>query len=155
MSFLERSLDIETYDLNGCHCLSPHSKKLKSAHFSTKIFCDPVHGQISLHPACVAIIDTPQFQRLRSIKQTGFLEYVYPGSIHNRFSHSLGVCYLAGKYIRELGERQPELSITDVDILCVELAGLCHDLGHGPFSHSWEKYMHMASLQKKVNTVWK
>lgn len=155
MSVIERSLDIEPYDYNGCQCLSPIPKKLKSTHFSTKIFCDPVHGQISLHPACVAIIDTPQFQRLRSIKQTGFLEYVYPGSIHNRFSHSLGVCYLAGKYIRELKERQPELSITGVDVLCVELAGLCHDLGHGPFSHSWERYMQIANLQKNVNTAWK
>ncbi|GBO08813.1 Deoxynucleoside triphosphate triphosphohydrolase SAMHD1 [Araneus ventricosus] len=90
MSLMERKLDFETYDCNGCHSLPLHSKKLKSVAFSTKIFCDPVHGQISVHPACVAIIDTPQFQRLRYIKQTGFLEYVYPGATHNRFSHSLG-----------------------------------------------------------------
>ncbi|CAL1286111.1 unnamed protein product [Larinioides sclopetarius] len=100
-------------------------------------------------------MDTPQFQRLRSIKQTGFLEYVYPGATHNRFSHSLGVCYLAGKFIQELREHQPELSISDTDILCVQLAGLSHDLGHGPFSHTWERYIHMATLDKKVDTVWK
>ncbi|KAF8768005.1 Deoxynucleoside triphosphate like protein [Argiope bruennichi] len=155
MSLMDRNLDIETYDYNGCHSLRPHAKKLKSASFSAKIFCDPVHGQISLHPACVAIIDTPQFQRLRAIKQTGFLEYVYPGATHNRFSHSLGVCYLAGKFIQELRERQPELLITDTDVLCVQLAGLCHDLGHGPFSHTWERYIHMATLKKNLKTAWK
>jgi len=48
---------------------------------------------------------------------------------------------LAGKYVRRLQENQPELGIDATDILCLELAGLCHDLGHGPFSHTWEHFM--------------
>ena len=51
---------------------------------------DPVHGPIELHPPCVEIIDTPQFQRLRSILQLGCGYFVYPGASHNRFEHSLG-----------------------------------------------------------------
>ncbi|KAK0062607.1 deoxynucleoside triphosphate triphosphohydrolase SAMHD1, partial [Biomphalaria pfeifferi] len=105
---------------------------------ASKIVNDPIHGHIELHPACLAIMNTPQFQRLRNIKQLGMCYHVYPGAAHNRFEHSLGVCYLAGQFARTLQKNQPYLGITDKDILCVEIAGLCHDLGHGPFSHVFD-----------------
>jgi len=55
-----------------------------------KVFNDPIHGHIELHPLMVRIIDTPQFQRLRYIKQLGGGYYVFPGAAHNRFEHSIG-----------------------------------------------------------------
>nr|4BZC_A Chain A, DEOXYNUCLEOSIDE TRIPHOSPHATE TRIPHOSPHOHYDROLASE SAMHD1 [Homo sapiens]4BZC_B Chain B, DEOXYNUCLEOSIDE TRIPHOSPHATE TRIPHOSPHOHYDROLASE SAMHD1 [Homo sapiens]4BZC_C Chain C, DEOXYNUCLEOSIDE TRIPHOSPHATE TRIPHOSPHOHYDROLASE SAMHD1 [Homo sapiens]4BZC_D Chain D, DEOXYNUCLEOSIDE TRIPHOSPHATE TRIPHOSPHOHYDROLASE SAMHD1 [Homo sapiens] len=103
-----------------------------------KVINDPIHGHIELHPLLVRIIDTPQFQRLRYIKQLGGGYYVFPGASHNRFEHSLGVGYLAGCLVHALGEKQPELQISERDVLCVQIAGLCHDLGHGPFSHMFD-----------------
>jgi HD superfamily phosphohydrolase len=103
-----------------------------------KVFNDPVHGHIELHPLMVRFMDTPQFQRLRYIKQLGGGYYVFPGASHNRFEHSIGVGYLAGELAETLQRKQRELDITDADVLCVKLAGLCHDLGHGPFSHLFD-----------------
>ncbi|CAL1536522.1 unnamed protein product [Lymnaea stagnalis] len=116
----------------------------------SKVFNDPIHGHIEVHPACIAIIDTPQFQRLRYLKQLGMCYFVFPGAAHNRFEHSLGVYYLAGQFVRILRQNQPYLGITDKDILCVEIAGLCHDLGHGPFSHLFDgKFMPAVNPARK------
>ena len=103
-----------------------------------KIFNDPIHGYLEMKPALTAIIDTPEFQRLRNLKQMGLTSFVYPGGTHTRFAHSLGVSHLAGKLLRAIKENQPDLNMEEKDVLCVEIAGLCHDLGHGPFSHLFD-----------------
>ncbi|XP_019746798.1 deoxynucleoside triphosphate triphosphohydrolase SAMHD1 isoform X2 [Hippocampus comes] len=119
---------------------------------TNKVFNDPIHGHVELHPLLVKIIDTPQFQRLRNIKQLGGTYFVFPGASHNRFEHSIGVGYLAGQLVKALNERQPELLISRRDILCVQIAGLCHDLGHGPFSHMFDaKFIPKA----RPNISWK
>ncbi|TFK53350.1 HD-domain/PDEase-like protein [Heliocybe sulcata] len=101
-------------------------------------FKDPVHDYIPFSALTSAFIDTRQFQRLRNIKQLGTSYYVWPGASHNRFEHCLGVAHLARLMVEHLQREQPELGITDRDVTCVELAGLCHDLGHGPWSHVWD-----------------
>jgi hypothetical protein len=103
-----------------------------------KTITDVIHRSIDMHPLCVKIIDTPEFQRLRGIGQLGVCRYVFPGAVHDRFQHSIGVSHLAGQWAEHFRAQQPCLQITDEDILCVQLAGLLHDLGHGPFSHFWE-----------------
>lgn len=103
-----------------------------------RIFKDPVHDYVEYDPWICSFIDTPHFQRLRYVKQLGLSYHVYPGASHNRFEHCLGVGHLARMMTQHLQKIQPSLGITDDHIRCVELAGLCHDLGHGPWSHVWD-----------------
>lgn len=86
------------------------------------------------------IIDSEQFQRLRYLKQLGCVNYVFPTAVHNRFEHCIGTCYIARKLMNKLQKKQPSLEINYRDVLNVSIAGLCHDLGHGPFSHVFDNH---------------
>ena len=102
--------------------------------------CD-IHGDIHLHPVHRAIIDTPQFQRLRHTKQLGMASFVYATATHTRFEHCIGVSYLAEKLVNNLMKESNfdlKSRITETDLLCVRTAALIHDLGHGPWSHAWD-----------------
>jgi len=99
---------------------------------------DHIHKTIKCSPLATQIIDTPQFQRLRRLKQLGAAHFVFPAATHTRFSHSLGVAALARSLMLHLQQMQPELEITSRTIELLFIAGLCHDLGHGPFSHAFD-----------------
>ena len=103
-----------------------------------KSITDVIHRTIDLHPLCVQVIDTPEYQRLRNVGQLAACRWVFPGAVHDRLQHSLGVAHLASSWATHFRRVQPDLGVTDKDVLCVTLAGLLHDLGHGPFSHLWE-----------------
>ena len=95
---------------------------------STKFIRDSIHGNLPLDPFEIEVLDYPQLQRLRRVKQLGFISLIYPGANHSRFEHSIGTMHLASKLADQL-----ELSKDDKDL--VRIAGLLHDAGHGPFSH--------------------
>jgi len=82
------------------------------------------------------IINHPYFQRLRRILQLGLTNYVYPGANHNRFQHALGAMHLMTLAIETL--RQKDVEITAKEAEGAIIAILCHDIGHGPFSHALE-----------------
>ena len=77
-------------------------------------------------------MDTAEFQRLDRIQQLGGSSFVFPSATHTRKEHSIGTSHLAGLVVRHLREAQPSLNIDDADVLCVQLAALLHDCGHGP-----------------------
>jgi len=108
---------------------------------------DPIHGTIVISEDERRVVDHPWVQRLRYIRQLGFVSLVYPGAVHDRFQHSLGVMHLAGARIRRLVEaRVPGLAgfaAVDLDYATrvARFAGLLHDVGHAPFSHTCEAYL--------------
>tara|TARA_B000000460_G_C21503726_1_gene387568 strand:+ start:30 stop:1178 length:1149 start_codon:yes stop_codon:yes gene_type:complete len=98
---------------------------------------DIVHGPIKICEDAKRIIDTPEFQRLRNIKQLGCVSYVFPCAIHSRFEHSIGVYHLSKKYMNILNNDY----FTDTEYKLISLSALIHDLGHGPFSHLFDNFV--------------
>ncbi|MFQ5689049.1 MAG: HD domain-containing protein [Gemmatimonadota bacterium] len=103
---------------------------------------DPVWGNIRLDRTAAAVLDTAEFQRLRRVKQLGFADLVYPGAVHTRFLHALGVYHLTGRAI-ELLRVRGDLDRLDAgeraEVPLVRLAALLHDVGHYAFSHAMEE----------------
>jgi HD superfamily phosphohydrolase len=107
-----------------------------------KVIRDPVHELIPFEDnPCDRLlwdlINTKEFQRLRRIKQLGVCELVFPGADHSRFAHSIGVMHIARSFLARIRRVRPELLNQEKETL-VLAASLIHDVGHGPFSHSFE-----------------
>lgn len=98
-----------------------------------KVSRDPVHGEIRLYPLEMVVADTKPVQRLRFLSQLAGAEFVYPGATHTRFVHSLGTMHICGLY----SERIFPGDYKRYRVL--RLAGLLHDVGHGPYSHQFDE----------------
>jgi len=105
---------------------------------------DPIHDFIRVYDHELEVIDSPIFQRLRRIRQLSGAHLTYPAAQHTRFEHSLGVMHIAsqaGQALKEKGVLKSD------DIATLRIAGLLHDIGHGPFSHLFEEIIQ----QKKIS----
>lgn len=108
-----------------------------------KVIRDPVHNIIPFEDRpsdrlLLALINTREFQRLRRIKQLGVSHFVFPGADHTRFAHSIGVMSMAKQFLARL-ETVRGKAVSEDERTAVLAAALLHDVGHGPFSHTFEK----------------
>lgn len=102
-----------------------------------KVLRDPIHGYIHVEYDVIwKCMNSKEFQRLRRIKQLGASYMVYHTAEHSRFAHSLGVYEIIRRMISENNDIGQ--TISEKDKVAVMLAGLLHDVGHGPFSHAFE-----------------
>ena len=114
---------------------------------------DPIHDLIvfdekdDIDQLAWRLINTPEFQRLRRIRQLGVSEFVFPGATHTRFAHSVGVYHNARRLVRLIDEHlidsaekpnTADVPPSEDRSVVVRLAALLHDIGHGPFSHAFE-----------------
>lgn len=121
------------------------------------IFRDPLHGDIAftrdgVHDLVRKVIDDEMFQRLRGIKQNGVLNLVFHGAEHSRFTHSLGASHLAGRMYDSACHNSGRTVDAEERKLTM-LAGLLHDVGHGPFSHLFEEILGKKSFHHETLTI--
>ena len=104
-----------------------------------KVFRDPVHNYITVnHPVIYDLVNSKEFQRLRRVKQVSTTVFTFHGAEHSRFSHCLGVYEIARRVTEIFDAKFPEIWDTNEDLLTM-VAALLHDVGHGAYSHTFEK----------------
>ena len=130
---------------------------MSSPGHGTVVLRDPVHGDIELTREEIAVIDTPEFQRLRGIKQLGTAYLVFPGAVHTRFEHSIGTLHMAGRMLEAVNKNaacDPDrcLEVTQEERRVLRLAALVHT-GRTPAGEC--AYVHQKSAQtwKRVDTA--
>ncbi|HRR07103.1 MAG TPA: HD domain-containing protein [Rhodothermales bacterium] len=102
-----------------------------------KMFSDPVHGFVSVPKGLILdLVETPEVQRLRRIRQLGLGHMVFPNAEHNRFGHALGAMALIADALQHLSEKGTPVSKKEAEAAMI--TALLHDVGHGPFSHTLE-----------------
>jgi len=121
-----------------------------------RIYRDSVHNIINIDAGepegrlLVDLIDTPEFQRLRRVRQLGLAYFAYQSAEHSRFTHSLGASHLARRILDKLGNKY---SISATDRIAVRAAALLHDVGHGAFSHVIESILGFHHEQYTIDAV--
>jgi HD superfamily phosphohydrolase len=119
---------------------------------------DPVYGLIvfdvenqKVDRLAWQLIDTSEFQRLRRIRQLGVSEFTFPGAVHTRFAHSIGVFHVARTLVGVIRREMTRNGETPDEEKCdvALIAALLHDLGHGPFSHTFEGVQEARGVKKR------
>ncbi len=111
-----------------------------------KIIKDPVHGFMDLNRMQVELLSQPEVQRMTWIKQLGLGLLVYPGGHHTRLEHCIGTSYLCSRIAKNL-----EIDVQEKKLL--EAAGMLHDIGHPPFSHTIEEIMEKNHVEATKNLI--
>ena len=133
---------------------------------STNAIRDPVHGWIKFSEEEKGVIDSPFFQRLRRITQLSMADEVFPGGVHTRFIHSLGAMKVSGKYMKQLFRNMLEKQVDEDGRICTKISeddmkyatklarmgGLLHDIGHGGWSHAWDRSVYSEIYGADVNS---
>jgi hypothetical protein len=148
---LKEVLSDSVSDISMCSCMEmnkmPYIYK-EVSEITLHQQYDNIYGNITISNVAKLVTNHRYFQRLKQIKQLGPLHFKFPHANHSRFEHSIGVAYLARYTGTAL--RSKHDSITDKQILCLELAGLCHDLGHGAYSHSFDHLLRDIKFNHKT-----
>ncbi|MGL4522503.1 MAG: HD domain-containing protein [Bacilli bacterium] len=120
-----------------------------------KVFKDPVHRYVRVKRTLIwELIGTREFQRLRRIKQLGTSYLTFHGAEHSRFNHSLGVYELTRRILEHnFPKHESTKKLSDREQLLALSAALLHDIGHGPFSHSFEKVFDFHHEQFTVDMI--
>jgi HD superfamily phosphohydrolase len=116
----------------------------------SKTIYDSIHGSMNISKLAQHIINNKIFNRLRNLKQLGLTYLVFPNAVHTRFEHSLGTYHLTNKFLNNIKSNTDKLELDKLEINdkkvelndrlieLISIGGLCHDLGHGPFSHVFD-----------------
>jgi len=110
---------------------------------------DPVHGLMEFHGMeefVIELLQAREIQRMRRIRQLGLASLVYPGADHSRFAHSLGAAYITSRFAAALRVASQHFLAEDLQAdeeigRDLVVAAICHDVGHGPLSHVWERHV--------------
>lgn len=119
---------------------------------------DPIHGLISfnlndpIEAKVWEIIDSPEFQRLRHIRQLGVSEFVFPSATHTRFAHSIGVFHNARRLMK-IVERDEGNRLDEPRKATALIAAIVHDVGHGPFSHAFEVSREIIAKERGIEAI--
>ena len=106
--------------------------------YSFKRIADPVHGTSGLSELEIDLLSTRAIQRLRNVNQLGLADLVFPGSNYSRLSHCIGVCHVTGRILDSI-KGSGQAKVDDSEHQRYRIAGLLHDVGHYPFSHTFEQ----------------
>ncbi|WIA15541.1 hypothetical protein OEZ85_002175 [Tetradesmus obliquus] len=130
--------------------VSEYSSRRRDTAAGASLCADVAHGEVAIDECASQLLHTRPFRRMDSLKQLGCANWVFPGATHTRHQHSLGVSHLAVECGMQL-HRNGAKDVTAEDLMLLGVAGLLHDVGHGPFSHVFESQI----LPRLGVTGWK